>query len=349
MHLWRGAAVTLGSYLAACAGVLSLSAASTACSDVPFYVAPDAMAADTAIVPDAAVTMACGTLASALCAKLESCAPSAMIETYGALSVCVQRSTLACEESLTAPGVNNTPPRTTQCATDYGGYGCADYLDKTNLPASCALVPGALDAGAGCALPEQCASEFCSIPPGASCGTCAAPPTPNTPCGTLTSCGQTLTCTLDSHTCVAIVTEAGAPCGTGLPCGAGLSCVSPAGGTSTCKPAGETVGATCDGLMRTAAGCDPDSELYCNTTTNSCQKSTYVATGACGLLPKTSNTLCTAGSCPALGGKCAPRQADGERCETPQNGAFDPSGGCFPPARCINQACTLPAAASCGP
>lgn len=288
--------------------------------------------------------MACTDTARATCTEAQTCTPATVQATYGDEPTCEVRIKASCLNTLAAPGTGGSPAKTEACAQAYATYGCADYRNRTNIPAACQQVTGSVANGSACEFAGQCQSGFCAIVPGNACGTCAITPQQGDSCAQLTSCGQTLTCTIDTLVCTSLAAQ-GQSCGQGQPCGAGLSCVAPGGdGTpGTCQPAGAQVGAACDGSLKTSASCDNALGLYCDGTKKECAQTTYAGDGqACGYdSVAATNVQCTGGTCEgaiasqAQLGTCAGRAADDGLCVVPDGGASTPSAGCLPPARCV--------------
>lgn len=306
---------------------------------------------------------ACLSEAMVSCGLLDSCSGSAKTrELYGTTVNCQTRRQLACIAALAARGSNRTPADVLACAQAEGALGCADYL-LDNLPAACALPPGQLDAGAGCAFPAQCQSTFCALAPGALCGTCAPLPLAGSGCAR-SGCGPDLICGLSSETCLSPAPDGG-HCTEANSCLPGLDCVGLIndGGRGVCEPSGTQVGQSCDYRRRTAAGCDSELGLYC--AKQLCQLTEEAPAGAaCGLVDGGSHG-CPAGesscvlteqpiSCAASGdcvyahgaSACLAAAADGALCDD----AVGP--GCTPPARCLVTSggaaiCTLPSGSLC--
>lgn len=294
----------------------------------------------------------CAELAQATCTLMQKCEPNSIQVVYGGEAACESRVNAECQISLAAPMTGATVARKEACAQAFATYSCSDYLNKTNIPAACAQVTGAVPSGGACAFAGQCQSGFCAIVPGSACGKCAAPPVRGDSCAQLTSCGQSLICTSDTLVCTTYVAKGNA-CGMGQPCAPGLSCVAPGGvGTAgVCQIAGATVGTKCDGYSKTAPGCDFRLGFYCNGMSK-CAQTTYAAGGqSCGYDSTTGIYVgCASGSCTASSGEtgtCVARAPDNGACTVPDGGANTPNAGCIPPARCIGSACQTPTGTSC--
>jgi phospholipase C len=299
---------------------------------------------------------ACADSAQARCSRLAACSTTAISIRYGDLATCVTREKESCTNALASPDNGNNPTHTEACAQAIAGWACHDYLDGTNVPASCAQAKGGVAAGMTCELNGQCQTGFCAITPGSACGACASAPAAGDSCARLTSCGQGLECTGDTQVCV-VPGELGAGCGRGAPCGAGLSCVGANNANhvlGACQAAGAQVGAVCDPTLKTAPGCDRNAGLVCNSQSKQCASVTIAAAGQpCGDVGNQTALCAAAGSCSASGagqtGTCLAAAADGQPCDTVAG------PGCEPQARCILGAvggsagvCRMNPAGSCG-
>jgi hypothetical protein len=280
---------------------------------------------------------ACADNARQRCARLQTCSPTDVELRYGSVSTCEARETKNCTTSLAEPLNGNTPAAVEACSGAYADWACVDYLNGVNIPLSCRQQLGPVISGGFCALDGECESGFCAITPGAPCGACTAPPKVGASCARLTSCGAGLTCTPDTATCVPFGVR-GSACGKGAVCGVGLSCVGVDVTPNTqglCQPAGQKVGVPCDPTSRTAAGCDRNAGMVCNTTSNTCQKVVVASLGQpCGndvgdqLAYCQADGACTGGSS-ATPGRCTAAAADGAKCDLVAGPA------CVIPARCI--------------
>lgn len=289
------------------------------------------------------VDQACGDDAHAMCGRMQACTPASLQTSYGDEGTCEARVKAQCVAAHGAPSSGRTVALTEGCAQAYPGYACADYRDKTNIPASCQQVTGAVASGAACEFAAQCMTGYYAILPGSACGACANAPKDGDSCAAITSCGSTLVCTSDTLVCTTYA-AAGQACGIGKSCGAGLSCVAPGGtGTAgTCQAAGAQLGAACDGTAKTAPNCDFAIGLYCNGK-KQCATTTYAAAGMpCGY-DALSGTLveCTAGACEGADanqhvlGRCAARASDDGACTIGDGGASTANKGCIPSSRCV--------------
>jgi len=255
-------------------------------------------------------TAACASLAHALCARGQDCAPFATGLVFGSLATCEARLQLDCLTRFT-PGSSATPADTSSCADSLASQPCTAFA-RGDLGTACAPRPGSFLTGATCLDDRQCDSAFCARAPDAACGVCAAP------------------------------TAAGSPCVRGA-CSAGTVC--PKGtSTSTCiVPEPGPIGAACTASEQ----CDVGNGVGCNPLTGRCIRLALAASGTCGLdLATSTYSACGAsGNCsPLLAGKCVAAAPDGAACSAAEAGP-----PCLPPARCVSGRCSLPDPSVCAP
>lgn len=100
-----------------------------------------------------------------------------------------------------------------------------------------------------------------------------------------------------------------------------------------CKPAGATVGATCDAKQKTAPGCDREKGLYCTAGGVCAAIAHAAATQPCGLVNGAEVDCAGGGRCvipaSATEGTCVAPAADGAACDS----ASGPP--CLAPAKCV--------------
>jgi hypothetical protein len=270
------------------------------------------------------VAQAAADRANAYCAKLSTCAPEAIQRDYGSQATCVTRYTAYELSALNAPSTGNTPETSEACTAAYAGWACTDFLDAQNIPAACVQKTGGIATGSACAFSGQCQTGFCAIAPHTLCGVCATVPAAGDSCATQ-GCGQGLSCTSDTQTCVVLGTT-GATCGKGYLCGDDFVCVganTTTGVTGTCQPAVATAGAACDPENKTGPGCDHAQLLTCNTQSKTCAALTMAAGGQpCGTNVVDDQTaICAAegtctGATSTAAGTCTASAADGQACDT---------------------------------
>jgi len=268
-------------------------------------------AAGAADAPAGAAT-ACASLARALCAKAEDCAPFATTLVFGSRATCEARLQLDCLARFT-PGSSATPADTTSCAEALFTQSCATFA-RGDLGAACAPRPGSSPSGATCLDDRQCATTFCARAPDAACGVCAAP------------------------------TTAGSPCVRGS-CSAGTVCPkgAPAPSATCIVPEPGPIGAICT----VSEQCDVGHGVGCNPLSGRCIRLALASSGSCGLdlAAATYNACGASGSCsPILAGKCVAAAPDGAPCSAAEAGP-----PCLPPARCVNGRCGLPDPSVCAP
>jgi hypothetical protein len=281
---------------------------------------------------------ACTDRATQYCSRLYTCSPERIQAEWGDQGTCVTRQTENCNNSVAVPGTGNMAASIEACSQAYASWDCEDFLDTTNIPTACQQVTGSVASGSPCVAPGECTTGFCAIVPGATCGVCATAPASGDSCAELTTCGQGLDCTTDTHTCV-VLGGSGATCGKGAPCGALFTCIgsdTTTGVTGTCQASITTLGAMCDPDDKTGPACDRNSLLTCNTATKECATMIVAAGGApCGTNVVNDQTaLCSThgtctGSTATAAGTCTAAAADGDMCDL-VNG---PS--CLEDARCI--------------
>ncbi len=264
---------------------------------------------------------ACNDLATAQCARLNSCSATSLQINYGSVPACEAQERELCKNRIAAPASGATPATAESCAQGYGHWACADYFNRVNTPAGCGTKIGKLASGKGCAFAAQCASSFCALPPGKACGVCAASPNLGDSCAELQACGQNQICTSDTQRC-ATYAVAGEACGIGAVCGDGLACVgsnTSTGATGTCVAAVSVAGAPCQ-TTAAPASCDRNLGLACNAVSKTCQ--TFVAAGAGQPCDNVDNQFagCAAGgacstSVPEATGTCVAAAANAAVCD----------------------------------
>jgi hypothetical protein len=279
---------------------------------------------------------ACNDLASAYCAKIQSCVPYFVEITFGDVPTCVSRASASCTTAAGATGTSATAGTNEACGTALSAESCDDILDG-KPPTACVIAPGTLASGAACGEDAQCASAFCGKPAGKYCGTCAAPPAAGAAC-VGGRCGPSLACGANAM-CVT-PGASGATCDANTPCLTTLSC---GGGKCTTPVA---AGATCDPKQMTTAGCQTTSGYFCNAATTKCEQVTIAtANEACGIVHG-GLTLCSGlgfcrGATSTAPGKCIAAAANGAACDD----TMGPS--CMAGAHCVNAICVADDPATC--
>ena len=275
------------------------------------------------------VTQACTDYASARCARIQSCSPTAMQTHYGDVGTCVSLLIQSCLNGAAAPSTGTTVAELETCVSHVSAWGCHDIIVNKNPPSQCITPPGGLATGAACAFPQQCQSAFCAIVPGAACGVCATAPAAGAPCANLTNCGQDLSCT-SANTCEPYAATGGA-CNGVFPCSPGLTCVGASGATKgTCQTSATTAGAGCGS---SGPSCDVWAGLACNSASLQCAPLVLGGNGdQCGYV-NLQNSACLDGLCAgivgSMPGTCVQYPAIGGSCDL----VSGPS--CFVPVRCV--------------
>jgi len=286
---------------------------------------------DASISPDTA----CNDAASALCDKVQECAPFLSTVLFTDRDSCVSRFKINCASSFNATGTSATPERVAKCARDARTTSCEDILGRT-LPETCRTVPGALEDGAACGHDSQCKNRLCRIGTNSACGACSSLGAAGAACERQEDCDYELTCV--DKKCVAYA-KAGTACSPTQPCHPTLSC---SGGVCAIPLA---AGAACTFKVGENP-CDALNGQYCHPRNSVCTAiGTAPAGGQCELsLEKV--TSCTGGSeCKipqgSTTGPCVAPAGDGAACN-------DESGPkCVGPARCTNGVCTITDPATC--
>lgn len=289
---------------------------------------------------------ACGDLAKARCAKIDSCGGGFGVAVkYGDEATCESRLKSQCVLGLAAPSTGATPASREACAQAIGTEDCPTF-EGTDAPDPCNPPAGTLAAGAACGTAAQCASSYCAIAIGVACGTCATAPAANDPCTTTGECGGRagLVCDRATGTCET-AGVANATCDATHPCAAEYECIRTLdAGVAASDDAGVSVAGTCQlGATSVGAACRPGSVLVpkcektvyltCDETSKKCAQDAFVDAGApCGDLDG-GVADCTGGAVcdPTIGktGTCVPAAAEGAACDS-INGP-----NCLAPARCI--------------
>jgi hypothetical protein len=286
---------------------------------------------DASISPETA----CSDAASALCDKVQECAPFFSTALFADRAACVARFKINCATSFTATGTSATPARAAQCATDARGATCEDILGRTP-PDSCRTVAGTLADGAVCGHDAQCANKLCRIPGGSACGACSSLGIAGGACNQQEDCDYGLTCV--SNKCIAYA-KAGTACSATQPCLPTLGC-----NNGTCGPP-LAAGAACTFKVGENP-CDAVKSFYCHPKDKVCaQIGTAPPGGQCEFsLDKI--TTCTGGAECKIGagsttGPCVAAASDGATC----NDTNGPK--CLAPARCSGGVCTITDPATC--
>ncbi len=284
------------------------------------------------------LTQACTDLAKAACRQIFSCTPSLGQIGYGDQATCIQRGTIACMPTVSAPGSTMTATMVDQCAQAVMGESCAQFLDN-DQPSAC-NVPGTRPAGVPCGTDSQCQTGYCQLAPASVCGQCAARAQVGTPlkdggvnCLIDADCMATLVCAPPGQ-CVS-PGAMGATCSAQQPCLHTLACI---GGKCATPVA---VGGACTMLT----DCDGAHGAFCNLATKTCTSAGTATTGQpCGIVNGGVVNCIGSSTCAAINamgqGTCHQPAADNAPC--------GPEIACVAPATCTTTArCTLPDPSSC--
>jgi hypothetical protein len=293
----------------------------------------------------------CAGQATAFCQFLSACEPGTLATEYGTVAACESQRTTTCTTNLTAPGTGSSASEVTGCTAQLNTEAQACASGPVPLPVSsssnaCAVV-GTGGGGAACGVDTQCQTDVCQRI-GTDCGQCTAPGASGAACGpgSNVTCGKGLACS--THLVCATVGAKGATCDFGVTsdCVGGTQCIAgEAGATSgTCQVQGVAVGTACNAKGVGQPDCWAAAGYYCDSSTSSCAKITYSASGSCGEADGgTSDNQCSGGACVA--GTCVPAAVSGQACTVDTKGCVDgqvcvasdggPTGTCTP----VNPAC----------
>jgi hypothetical protein len=281
-------------------------------------------------------TQACIDISTAVCAKIESCAPAAISALYGDTATCATRTATTCDAALALKNNGDQAGNVEDCSKAYGSISCTDALGN-NVPKECAHKPGQLADGTACGAAGQCMSGVCQFDT-TGCGKCIEAIAAGANCNATSDCQSGLVCALSatsqtSTTFVCIAPAASGatcsnaapvvPCQAGLVCDAG-KCATPLAANSACDP---TVQPTL---------CDQANGYFCTPRGTRCMLAIAAGTGQpCGYDAQTGDySYCTgSGFCGNVDqqtglGTCAAPAADGATCDLAQGPL------CTPPAVC---------------
>jgi hypothetical protein len=278
---------------------------------------------------------ACADYAAAYCMQLEMCAPFLVTVQFPSdptpTSSCVTRTTLACADTLAAPGTGWTGDLLEACVKAETALDCGTFLDGKPLPDAC-RVTGQVITSDPCRYDVQCGSGYCRYTPGASCGNCVTLGETGAPCTTSSDCDGNLMCTAvgtGTGTCQP-PSAVGGTCSATIPCQQGLVCL-----TGVCTAPG-SLGAACN-PANDGTDCDYDQGVYCDSIAKACKAYVVPQTGGpCG----TQGTTCAGGGTCYKSACVAPAQ-DGATC-APTTGV-----DCLDPSTCQSGTCGLYTAAQC--
>lgn len=104
-------------------------------------------------------SLACGTFADTLCARIQVCASFALAAAFGDVDTCRRRIDLSCNSALLAPQTSSSPASVAACAQWLLALSC-DAISTGDLGTACRAAPGGLALGGACGDDAQCASTF---------------------------------------------------------------------------------------------------------------------------------------------------------------------------------------------
>jgi len=283
-------------------------------------------------MPPPTVDEACGQYASALCSRLNSCAPSVAQVLYGDAATCMTRVTLGCTRDMQAPDITATTTDMVACARDAANATCDDLVNN-NVPASCQVKPGTRLNGEGCGSSWQCMSAHCEKTTG-DCGVCAPRAGAGGACTVTEGCTQGLACATGK--CVT-PGALGAPCSDMAPCRGSLYCSAVSNTCATPLP----LAAACKGDNN---ACDFKTGAMCNFLSDmpKCEMVNVAKGGdACGIINGALTICIEFNTCNGISliplqtmGTCPNTAGDGQACTDAQH--------CLPPASCVGGLCRLP-------
>jgi hypothetical protein len=285
---------------------------------------------------DASITpaTACSDVATALCDKIEACAPFFASVVYADRDTCVARSKINCESSFTAPGTSATTTRASECARDVKTAECEDLLAR-RPPETCRTLSGALEDGKVCGHDAQCKNKLCRVADGETCGACSSLGGPGSACERDEECNYELKCA--GNKCTPFGT-AGIACSDTLPCKPSLTCTHGVCATPL------AAGASCTFSVGDNP-CDATGGYYCHPKNHVCTAFGQAPAGGTCELTVDKVTVCVGGADCTRGsnatGRCEAPAADGAACSD----AAGPK--CLAPAHCAAGVCTIIDPATC--
>jgi len=283
-------------------------------------------------------------LGTAICTKIDSCAPFYVDLTWPDVTTCASRTGIGVASTLAESSSGWTPSAIESCSKAIASASCSDVLDN-NLPSVCNSPAGKLAVGMPCGDSSQCQSTYCNTGPMGICGTCAAARgAAGAPCYGNDDCAY-------GSVCVGADSSTPTPGACAQPAATGADCdttAHPCEGTLVCKgtrcAAPDEAGASCSqGTCDSVAGLE--CQIATGQTTGTCAKVSLATAGSpCGLI-NGAITACSGGGTCVLStnttGTCKAAIADGMPC----NASTPP--GCLDPAVCTGGQCTVPDPSSC--
>ena|GEM_PF-5133034 len=266
---------------------------------------------------------------SALCTKLNECAPLVLKGIYGTLEVCKDRQKISCVDAINAPASGLTSTTVNACLAALPAATCEDLIYRK---VSACDIKGTRPNGGACGTDAQCLSGHCTQN-NAACGVCAAHVNAGASCVEADDCEPGLDCSAER--CV-VPGAAGTICSDTQVCKYGLYCLN-----GSCVNTNTTAGANC---ADSPFSCNILKGIYCNLAVGKCATLGFVGPGEpCGLVAS-KFVFCSAGDCiyPSVDadeGICGSYAGDGATCGD--------TTGCMEPAICIAGRCKLPSSSAC--
>jgi hypothetical protein len=281
----------------------------------------------------------CELLAQADCTRLDQCIFHGVVDRFGDEDTCEKIYTARCKAQFEANHTGEHSSETEACVAALAPASCADVEDDT--VDACQSSPGTAGIGAACAFSTQCGTAFCALDTNGNCGTCQQLSNAGDDCSAH-GCSPGFECVPSTMTCQPRSAPDGS-CSASEPCAFALSCVTPAGAsTGTCVAARQVAGYPCDATLENGPGCDVNSGLTCDPSTNTCIALTYATAGQpCGLVSGTTVACEKKSSChgasATTAGTCVAFAAPGAKCDT----VAGPD--CEPLAVCVTGSATVTA------
>ena len=155
----------------------------------------------------------CAAFATAMCARVDACAPAwvrygtGRERAFGSVAACAKRFEQACEGWIAAPGSRLRLDDVKYCVTELGQSSCCEALAAYDSPAilECLDVPGKQELNSACATWSQCEGRRCDGA-GTGCGKCGVNTTDTladegATCGGTTACKYWFDCKTGKCTC----------------------------------------------------------------------------------------------------------------------------------------------------
>jgi hypothetical protein len=130
----------------------------------------------------------CTKRAKVVCAKRNECSNGFDIaRNFPNITACETWEKATCEQSVERTGSGNTVAVNVKCTAALQKQTCAERA--LDAPEACAFV-GKLKDGTKCISTNQCASNYCDIPAGMTCGVCRKKTAAGTTCDSSGDCTE---------------------------------------------------------------------------------------------------------------------------------------------------------------